>query len=73
MPGEPHWRKSDPPLKNHTRAVETEATYTLQVWPDPPNEEEATDQDQMYSKGMGSPGQEHKKNCCCGSCQSRQR
>ena len=42
MPGEPHWRKSDPPLKNHTRAVATEAMYTLQVWPDAPNDEEAT-------------------------------
>ena len=40
--GEPHWRKSDPPLKNHTRAAETEATYTLPVWSDPPNDEEAT-------------------------------
>ena len=27
MPGDPHWRKSDPPLKNHTRAVATEAMY----------------------------------------------
>ena len=42
MPGEPHWRKSDPPLKNHTRSVAMEATYTLQVWPDAPNDEEAT-------------------------------
>ena len=42
MPGEPHWRKSDPLLKNHTRAVVTEATYTLEVWPDTPNDEEAT-------------------------------
>ena len=41
-PGEPHWRKSDPSLKNHKRAAETEATYTLPVWPDPPNDEEAT-------------------------------
>ena len=48
MPGEPHWRKSDPPLKNHTRAAATEATYTLQVWPDPPNDEEATDQGQIF-------------------------
>ena len=29
MPGEPHWRKSDPPLKNHTRAVAMETMYTL--------------------------------------------
>ena len=42
-PGEPHWRESDPPLKNHTRAAKTEATYTLSVWPDPPNNEDATD------------------------------
>ena len=40
--GKPHWRKSDPPLMNHTQAPETEAMYTLQVWPDPPNDEEAT-------------------------------
>ena len=46
-PGEPHWRKSDPPLKNHTRAAETEATYTLPIWPDPPNDEEATHQGQI--------------------------
>ena len=42
VPGKPHWRKSDPPLKNHTRAVATEAMYILQVWPDAPNDEEAT-------------------------------
>ena len=47
-PGEPHWRKSDPPLKNHTRAAETGATYTLTVWPDPPNDEDATDQGQIF-------------------------
>ena len=41
-PGEPHWRRSDPPLMNHTWAPETEAMYTLQVWPDPPNDEEPT-------------------------------
>ena len=35
MPGEPHWRKSGSPLKNYTRAVETKAMYTLQVWSDP--------------------------------------
>ena len=29
VPGEPHWRKSDPPLKNQTRAVAMEAMYTL--------------------------------------------
>ena len=36
------------PLKNHTRAAETEATYTLMVWPDPPNDEDATDQGQIF-------------------------
>ena len=41
-PGEPHWRRSDLLLMNHTWAPETEATYTLQVWPDPPNDEEPT-------------------------------
>ena len=42
-PGKPHWRKSDPQLRKHTRAAQTEATYTLSVWPDPPNDEDATD------------------------------
>ena len=42
MPCELHWRKLDPPLKNDTRAVAMEVTYTLQVWPDAPNDEEAT-------------------------------
>ena len=40
-PGKLHWMRSDPPLMNHTRAPETEATLTLPVWPDPPNDEEA--------------------------------
>ena len=48
MPGEHHWRKSDPPLKNHTRAVATEAMYALQVWPDAPNEGEATHQGHIF-------------------------
>ena len=43
VPDEPHWRKSDPPLKNQTRAVVMEATNTLQVWSDPSNDEEDTD------------------------------
>ena len=30
-PDEPHWKKSDQPLKNHNQAEETEATYTLSV------------------------------------------
>ena len=38
-PGEPHWRRSDLLLINHTQAPETEATYTLQVWSDPSNNE----------------------------------
>ena len=42
VPGEPHWRKTDPPLKNLTRAMATGAMYTLQVWPAAPNDEEAT-------------------------------
>ena len=42
-PGKSYWRKSNPPLKNHTRAAETEATYTLSVWLDSPNDEDATD------------------------------
>ena len=37
-----------PPLKNHTRAAETEATHTLQVWPDPPSDEEATHQCEIF-------------------------
>ena len=47
-PGEPHWQKSDPPLRNHTRAEETEVTYTLSVWPDPPNDEDHTDRGQIF-------------------------
>ena len=47
-PGEPHWRKSAPPLKNHTRAAETEAMYTLSVWLDPLNDEDATDCGQIF-------------------------
>ena len=47
-PGEPHWKKSDRPLKHHTRAEETKATYTLFIWPDPPYDEDATDQGQIF-------------------------
>ena len=47
-PGKPHWRKSNPPLRNHTRAAETEGTCTLSVWPDAPNDEDATDQGQIF-------------------------
>ena len=47
-PGEPPWRRSDPPLMNNTWAPETEAMYTLQVWPDPPNNEEPAYQGQIF-------------------------
>ena len=47
-PGEPHWKKSDQLLKHHTRAEETEATYALSIWPDPPNDEDATDRAQIF-------------------------
>ena len=50
LPGDPHWRKSDPPPNNHTRAAETEATDTLQVWSDPPKDEEGTDQGQIFQQ-----------------------
>ena len=33
---------------NHTWGPEAEATYTLQVWPDPPNDEEPTHQCQIF-------------------------
>ena len=49
-PGKPHWRKLDPPLRNHTRTVETKATYTLSVWLDPPNNEDAADQGQIFKR-----------------------
>ena len=49
-PGDPHWRKSDPPLMNHTWAPETEAMYALQVWPDSPNDEEATLRGQIFER-----------------------
>ena len=52
-PGEPHWQKSDPPLRNHTRTEETEATYTLSVWPDPPNDEDPTDWGQIFKYILG--------------------
>ena len=45
---EPLWQKSDPPLRNHTRAEETEVTYTLSVWPDRPNDEDPTDWVQIF-------------------------
>ena len=46
-PGEPHWR-SDLPLMNHTRAPKTDATFTLPVWSDPPNNEEPAHQGQIF-------------------------
>ena len=33
---------------NHTQAPEKDAMYTLQVWPDPPNDEEPTHQGQIF-------------------------
>ena len=33
---------------NHTQTPETEATCTLQVWPDPPNDEEPAHQGQIF-------------------------
>ena len=41
--GEPHWMRSDLPLMNHTWA-----TFTLPVWPDPPNDEEPSHQGQIF-------------------------
>ena len=52
-PSEPRWQKSDPPLTNHSRAEETQATYTLSVWPDPPNDEDLTDQGQIFKCILG--------------------
>ena len=40
--------RSDPPLRNHTQAPETEATYKLQVWPDSSNDEDATHLGQIF-------------------------
>ena len=37
-PRELHWMRSDLPLMNHTQAPETEATFTLPVWPDSPKQ-----------------------------------
>ena len=47
-PGELHWRRSDPPLMNHTWASKTEAAFTLPVWPDPPNDEEPAHRGQIF-------------------------
>ena len=47
-PGELHWRRSDLPLMNHTRAPKTEATFTLPVWPDPPDDEESAHGGQIF-------------------------
>ena len=47
-PGELHWRRSDPALMNHTRAPKTEATFTLPVWPDPPDYEESVHRGQIF-------------------------
>ena len=53
-PGEPHWRRSDPPLMNHTWAPKTEAMFTLPVWPDPPNDEEPAHQGQIFDASARS-------------------
>ena len=45
---EPHWRRSDPPLMNHTRAPKIETTFTLPVWPDPPDDEESAQMGQIF-------------------------
>ena len=42
--------RSDPLLMNHTWAPETEATFTLPVWPDPPNNEEPAHQGQIFKR-----------------------
>ena len=47
-PGVPHWRQSDLPLINQTWAPKTEATFTLPVWPDPPNDEEPAHLGQIF-------------------------
>ena len=57
-PGEPHWRRSDLPLMNHTRAPETEATFMLPVWPNPPDDEESVHRGQIFGcilKEWGGP------------------
>ena len=40
--------KSDLPLMNPTWAPETEAMFTLPLWPDPPNDEEIAHQGQIF-------------------------
>ena len=47
-PGKPHWRRSDPPLMNQTRAPETEATFALPMWPNPPDDEESVHRGQIF-------------------------
>ena len=47
-PGEPQWRRLDLLLMNHTQAPEMEATLTLTVWPDPPNDEESAHGGQIF-------------------------
>ena len=47
-PGESHWRRSDPPLMNCTRAPGTKATFMLPVWPDPPDDEESVHRGQIF-------------------------
>ena len=47
-PRELHWMRSDLPLMNDTWAPETEATFTLSVWSDPPNDEKPVHQGQIF-------------------------
>ena len=47
-PGEPLWRRSDPLLMNHTWAPETETTFTLPVWQDPPNNEDPAHRGEIF-------------------------
>ena len=39
---------TDLPLMNNTRASETEATLTLPVWPNPPDNEESAHRGQIF-------------------------
>ena len=47
-PGEPLWRRSDLPLMKHTRGPEIEATFTLPLWPDHPNNEDPAHRGQIF-------------------------
>ena len=60
-PGELHYRRSDPPLMNHTRAPKTEATFALPVWPNPP------DDLPTHPQGVVGPSHHHQESCHCRS------